>query len=112
MNNIYIKKYLKYKKKYLNLKGGTLLRTERPLDNLSNTFIQVTIHGKTDSNKDNVFKIPENILLSMIDCCGSTAMQTINYWFDHELIRHIFYVSFCKWLVRFSKIWRCWGRFW
>uniref|UniRef100_A0A6C0J628 Uncharacterized protein n=1 Tax=viral metagenome TaxID=1070528 RepID=A0A6C0J628_9ZZZZ len=82
MNNIYIKKYLKYKKKYLNLKGGTLLRTERPLDNLSNTFIQVTIHGKTDSNKDNVFKIPENILLSMIDCCGSTAMQTINYWFD------------------------------
>lgn len=87
--NIHYNKYLKYKNKYVNLKnglnatifkGGTLFDVGSELleSDINDEFNLLMYHG---SLTEKIFKIPENIILILSDCCGSGnyAKQTVWY---------------------------------
>ena len=78
----YKEKYLKYKNKYLRMKesfnnkitGGELLlnndRDELFEDDMFNDdYFLLDYHGSTDS--DSLFRIPDNIILIVSNCCGA-----------------------------------------
>ena len=77
----YKSKYLKYKNKYLLLKkqlGGRLLNYKLDETNLSDDLYVLSYHGATDTR--NYFNVPDNIILVLSNCCGSSNYANLNGW--------------------------------
>jgi len=92
--SMFYNKYIKYKKKYIELKnklntdifkGGDLIETEF-LNSIksdprivNDEFFVSSYHGAL---LDTEFKIPDNIILILSNCCGATNYANTMGWYD------------------------------
>jgi hypothetical protein len=89
--NIHYNKYLKYKNKYINLlqltknvstfKGGALfnIASELKHTDINDEFNILMYHGIL---VEITFKIPDNIILIVSDCCGVANFESQFVWYD------------------------------
>jgi hypothetical protein len=86
--SVFYNKYIKYKKKYIELKnklntdifkGGDLIKTELDPSKVSDEFFILDYHGGLRNTE---FKIPDNIILILSDCCGAGNWASTLVWYD------------------------------